>query len=189
MWWSERRRGGGTPCLLAAFVALLGLGGFGLGACGFQPVYAPVNAAGGRRAPEAQALGQIAIAPMPDRVGQLVRNNLLERFGPLDHGKAPRYSLEIELEEEREGLAFERDESVTRYNYRLIAVYRLSDLRTGEVLHTARSRSISAFNVVESEFATVVAEQDAVARAAREISTDIEAQLAAFFNRRQQAAG
>jgi LPS-assembly lipoprotein len=170
---------------MAALIALLGLA-----ACGFQPVYAPVEApGGGRAAPAVLALGEISIAPMPDRVGQLVRNNLLERFGPLDQGRAPRYSLEIALEEEREGLAFERDESVTRYNYRLNAVYRLIDLRTGEVLHTARSRSISAFNVVESEFATVVAAQDAVARVAREISTDIEAQLAVFFNRRQQAAG
>lgn len=179
------KRGGAVPRLGAALVALLGLA-----ACGFQPVYAPVESAGdARAAPAAQALGRIAIAPIPDRVGQLVRNNLLERFAPLDHGEAPRYSLEISLDEEREGLAFERDESVTRYNYRLIALYRLIDLRSGEVLHTARSRSISAFNVVESEFATVVAAQDAVARAAREISTDIEAQLTVFFNRDQQAAG
>ena len=56
------------PALLVA-VALM------LPGCGLHPLYA-----GGESGPVASRLASIAVAPIPDRAGWLVRNALLERL-------------------------------------------------------------------------------------------------------------
>jgi len=151
-----------------------------LGACGFQPLYGE-HADGGRTDAE---LAQIQVMEMAlGRTGHDVYNALIDRLSPNGEPSEPDYQLSIDLRETREGVAIERDASITRYNYLLTARYRLIDTRSGNVIHEGQSRSIASYNVVDSQFATLTARRDAEERAATELSEDIKLRLAIFFDR------
>ena len=155
-----------------------------LGACGFQPLY------GGRGVGAAvrPALAQIQVMRIPDRIGQQVRNNLLDSLTPRGAVPKPAYRLNVALTVEKEGLAIQIDDQVTRYNLTLTAHYRLLSTTDGRELHKGSTRSIAAFNVAVSDYATLIAERDALTRTARDASDEITMQLAVFFSRKRTAS-
>jgi LPS-assembly lipoprotein len=161
----------GRGAWLVTAVLLVALAG-----CGFRPMYGRAA-----RAPVMPHLQQIAVEPIPERVGHRVWNNLLDRLNPTGTPAQPRYRLQVELRVSQEGLAVRGDTRVTRNNYRLIANFRLRDASGGELLYKGRTFSIAAYNLVDSEFANISAEKDAERRTAREISDEIRDRLAMFF--------
>jgi hypothetical protein len=65
----------------------------------------------------------------------------------------------------------------------------LRDLHDGHTLFQALTRSNTAFdNFVANEYATVVAEQDAQARAVQELSNEIRSRLAIYMRQRTETA-
>ena len=148
--------------------------------CGFQPLYAGSQAMSSDTIVE--ALATVHISTISDRVGQIVRNDLLDRLTPFGQPVSPQFSLVVSLEEAKEGLALKIDETVTRFNLNLTANYSLTDLQTGSVLTMGSVRATSAYNVVRSDFANIIAERDAQRRASREISDELKTRLAVFFN-------
>ena len=151
----------------------------GLAACGFRPLYGPQ--AGYDQSLEEFA--SISIAPIPDRIGQILRNELRDRLTPRGVPRSPRYRLAIVMGQTKEGLAFEKDETVTRFNLVVRATYQLVDVETGTVLTSGAARSVAAFNVVLSEFANIAAEADAESRTAKAVGEDIWVRLGVFFSR------
>jgi LPS-assembly lipoprotein len=158
-----------------AFLALLLLS-----ACGFRPLY-------GERAltPEvSNEMALIDIRPIESRVGLALRNDLLDLLTPLGTPARARYVLAIDLVETRQGLALERDATVTRFNLTLNAEYRLLDAATRQELNAGTARSTAAFNVVRADFANVIADRDAEDRAARVVAEEVVTRLSVFFARR-----
>ena len=151
--------------------------GFSLTACGFQPLYSQNDAGIGSH----DYLRQIEVAPMEKRLGQVVFNSLVDELTPLGTPIAPTYRLTMKLKEQREGLGFEDDDTVTRFNYELLATYQLSDVASDKVLFQSTSRSIAAYNVVDNQFATLTARQDAETRAAKDLSLNVKLQLSLYF--------
>lgn len=154
----------------------------GLAACGFQPLYGSRDR-GGPGAVE--ALAQVAVDPIRDRLGQVLRNNLVDRLSTTGEPERPRYRLTVALAVGKEGLAITKDESITRFNLRINASFVLREVGSNAEVTRGTSRTIAAYNVVESQFATLSAEKDAEIRAARELSDDIRTRLAVFFTRPQ----
>lgn len=159
------------PAVAAALISA------SVAACGFRPLHAP----GGGAAPE--VLAGIEIAPMPDRLGRVVRNRLLDRLTPRGPSAAPAYRLAVSLRASREALAITREAATTRFNVSLEADYVLSSVATGEAVSRGRVRSVTAYNVVASDYANVVAERDAERRAAGEIADELKTRVAAFLAR------
>ena len=155
------------------------LGATLLGACGFQPLY------GTGRTPLDGAvvadLAAVRIEPIPDRVGQVVRNNLLDRLTPLGEPASPRFQLSVGLAEAKEGLAIQIDNNFTRFNLTLTASYVLEDAGSGSVVTAGKVRATAAYNVLRSDFANVIAERDAQLRVAREVSDELKTRLAVYF--------
>jgi LPS-assembly lipoprotein len=154
-----------------------------LAACGFRPLY-------GERSygPDVQAqMSAVDIAPIEDRLGQIVRNHLLDAMNPRGAPGSPRYRLEVILAPTRENLAFREDEAATRVNLRVSATYVLKRARSDDVLERGGVRVITSYNVTREEYATLVADRDAQARAAREIADEIVSRLAVWFERPTQA--
>ena len=151
----------------------------GLAACGFRPLYGPQ--AGYDQSLE--ELASVSIAPIPDRVGQILRNELRDRLTPRGVPRSPRYRLAVVMSQTKEGLAFEKDETVTRFNLTVRASYQLVEVETGTLLTSGATRSVAAFNVVLSEFANIAAEADAQTRAAKAVGEDIWIRLGVFFSR------
>ena len=143
-----------------------------LAACGFQPMY------GGRMAPQMAA---IYVEPIADRSGYELRNSLIDLFDA--GGRTQKtYRLAITLQEDQKGVALQNDATITRYNNTLEASYVLSDAK-GTVLTQGAEKELSAYNVAQSPYATLVAEQDANKRAAQDIAERIRLSLGAWFRR------
>ena len=147
-------------------------------ACGFQPLY-------GKRTgdvPVRQLFNAISIAPIPDRVGQLVRNQLVDALTPLGQPRDPAYVLAVTLVQSKEGVAFQSDEKATRFNVTLEARFVLREFVGGAIVTQGNTRSVAAFNNVRSEFANITAELDAQRRAARQVADSIALRLGVHFS-------
>ncbi len=163
----------------SAQAVFCGLGLF-LSGCGFQPLYGEA-VPGGLVSTELQS---IKVGIMDSRTGIVMRNYLLDRLNPDGAPGSPRYRLSVRLREGRFGSGVRVDASVTRFNYRLIARYDLIEQSSGRVLYSDASESIVAYDVVNSQFATLISREDAQERAAVDVSDNIKLNLALYFQRR-----
>jgi LPS-assembly lipoprotein len=152
---------------LAALVLLVSLGG-----CGLQPMYA-----GGGNGAIAQGLAAIEVPPIEGRAGWLVRNALQERLGQSGDTAAPRYRLDVLLDDDLEGLGLLTGETIGRERRTLRARYQLVDLSTGRIVVDATAGSDAGIDVVSSEFATIAAEQTALENLSREVADRIVTRL------------
>ncbi|WP_419807709.1 LPS assembly lipoprotein LptE [Sphingomonas sp.] len=153
-----------------------------LGACGLHPLYA-----GGGSGEVANALAGIEVGPIDGRGGWLVANALRDRFAG---GGAPRYRLDVRLDDEIRGLGVRRDDSVARERRSLRARYQLIDLSTSAVLLDATAGSDAGIDVVGSEYATIAAENTALERLSGIVADQIVGRVALYArNHRAQAAG
>ncbi len=159
-----------------SFLAVLGL----LGACGFRPLYGDHTAGG---APS--ELAMIKVEAIPDRVGQQLHNHLLTTLNPRGRPRKTRYILKTRVKETTASLAVRKSAFATRANLTVKADYNLTTPAGGKTLFSASSSITVSYNILDSEFATLMAEKDARARAIREISEDIRIRLGAFLARRQ----
>jgi LPS-assembly lipoprotein len=157
--------------LLGAALALAG--------CGLRPIYG-----GGGSGPVAQSLQTIEVGPIPGRAGWLVRTALVDRLRHPE-GAAPRYRLQVELDDQITGFGIRSDDTVTRERRTLRARYQLVDAALGTVLVDATAGSDAGVDVVSSEYATVAAEQTALERLSQEIAEQIVTRLALYASRTQ----
>jgi LPS-assembly lipoprotein len=151
-----------------------------LSGCGLRPLYQ-----GGGRGEVAQSLRSVEVGPIEGRAGWLVRTALVDRLQHPD-GAAPRYRLEVELDDQITGFGIRSDDAVTRERRTLRARYRLVDAALGTVLVDATAGSDAGIDVVSSDYATVAAEQTALERLSRDIADQIVARLALYTARTRE---
>jgi LPS-assembly lipoprotein len=171
MWWR-------SPALLLA--ALIGVAGFGLAGCGFQPLYgAGTTTANGARLSE--AMSAVDITPIPGRVGQKLRNELIFSDTGGGYAAEPKYRLDIAIKESVIDQLVQINGDATGQVYQLNANYKLVDLATHKVLYEGTAISRASYNRFQEIFANVRARYDAENRAARTVSESIKTQVAAFL--------
>jgi len=163
-----------SRALHAGLIALM------LAGCGFEPLYAER-----RGGSVVQELAAIEIAPIADRTGQLVHNYMTARTTLPGARPAPTHRLEIALKSSTEGFGFRSDEAVTRERIRMIAEFRLTDLETGQVVYADSARADTSVDVVQSDFATLTAEETATRRNAERVSDLILSRIALFLRANQ----
>lgn len=144
-----------------------------LSACGLQPMYA-----GGGSGPVAQALAAVEVPPIQGKAGWLMRNALNDRLGQSGTRGAPRYRLDVLLDDKLEGLGLISDDTVGRERRTLRARYQLVDLASGEIMLDASAGSDAGIDVVSSEYATIAAENTALESLSNEVADRIVARLA-----------
>lgn len=145
-----------------------------LSGCGFKPIYA--TAEGDSPVSRLVAVGPVAA---PETVAPYIADALNARLGAVND-EEPRYDLLVEAREGAERLAVQIDATVTRYNYRLSARYRVIDRQTGEGFRGV-ARSVTSYNIVSSQYSTLFAERTAVEKAARQLAEEIERDLLIRF--------
>ena len=150
-----------------------------LGGCGLQPMYA-----GGGNGAVARGLGAIEVPAIEGQTGWLVRNALVDRLGAAGEG-APRYRLDVRLDDKLEGLGVLSDDTIGRERRTLRARYQLVDLESGAILIDATAGSDAGIDVVSSEYATIAAEQTALENLAREVASQITTRLALTLREQQ----
>jgi len=150
--------------------------------CGFKPLYGTDNQ------PLVSTLASIDIGPIPNRLGRDVRNALVKVLRqPATQNQPSRYHLDVELRQTVQGVAIQDDDSITRFNFRLDANYVLTEKSTNTLITKSRVQTVAAYNVVDSEFATLIARRDVEERAAREIAEKIRVRLSLFLSRQSDS--
>ncbi|HEX8387667.1 MAG TPA: LPS assembly lipoprotein LptE [Sphingomonas sp.] len=158
---------------LAALALLL------LPGCGLQPLYA-----GGGSGTVATTLAGVEVAAIQGRSGWLMTNALRDRLGD---GGTPRYRLDVRLDDQIIGLGIRRDDSVARERRIIRARYQLVDLSNGAVVLDATAGSDAGIDVVQSEYATIAAENTALERLSLIVADEIVSRLT-LYARNQPAA-
>jgi LPS-assembly lipoprotein len=158
-------------------IALLAAALTSLSGCGLHPLYS-----GGSSGPVARQLAQVTVASIPGKNGWLVHNNLVDRLRATGSA-APRYRLEVTLDDDIFGFGLRRDSQITRERRSLRARYHLTDMTTNGVVLDATAEADAGIDVVHSEYATIAAEQSALERLANDIADQIVARLALFAER------
>jgi LPS-assembly lipoprotein len=155
-----------------------------VGGCGFQPLYQKHTASDAVVDDLAQieVLNPIEKINHDDRLGQKVKNLLLDRLNPFGRPQAAFYTLAVTVQATKTELGIKINDEATRAKLSLTASFILVEKKTKAELFQGRSRSVNSYNIVNSDFATLSAENNAKDRAARELSDDIKIRLGIFFN-------
>ena len=141
-------------------------------ACGFQPVYAPVD---GKYAES----GLITISPIEGRQGHMLRRALQQELAVGVPGLTEKATLTVNLRSNLSRLALRPDGAASRSNIVANGSYRLE----GENIKvTGRSNVETGFLVPDSPYGDIAAQTDAGDRAmrvlAKQIADDIRLKFA-----------
>ena len=158
---------------MAAVVACM------LGGCGFRPAYAPASVTGSK--PASENLAAIEIDRIPDRVGQELRNHLLDALTPRGQPKDPAYELRVDLSESESERGLAETGLATRAIFRLDARFTLIDRATGEVVLYGSTIAVSTYNITTTYFANITAENNARTETTRRIADNIRTRLSVYF--------
>ena len=142
--------------------------------CGYEPIYS-------KNANTNKELLSISVQNIKNRPGQILRNTLLNQLNPERERVITKYRLIVEISESKSSLAYRKDMSATRTDLKVTANYLLKDIKNGEILLKQEAKSISSFDVVESVYATLIAEKDVREKNLKVISNDIYTNLVIFF--------
>ncbi|MEI9930728.1 MAG: LPS assembly lipoprotein LptE [Rhizomicrobium sp.] len=152
---------------------------FAASGCGFHPLY-------GNSADTAATAGELALIyvdPIDEqKLGYELRNTLIDLFDSSGRAYKNAYRLHVTLSEKSEGVAVQNDAAITRYNDTLTVRYTLTD-KKGAVLTQGTETGLSAYNVVASPYASLMAQKDSDIRSAEDIAYRIRTDLAVYFAR------
>lgn len=166
--------------VLAVTMAAAGLVSACSDGTGFRPLYATAEY-GGSGASE--KLAAVDVAPIPGRVGQRIRNELIYQA---TGGGAPlpqEYRLEIAIRESVTATLVKIDGNASGQVYNLDASYRLVRISDKSVVAEGKSYGRAGFERVTSIFANVKAREDAENRAAKTIGEELRTRLMAHLSR------
>ncbi len=151
----------------------------GCGNSGFRPMYAS-SAIGGSDVN--QKLAELEIAPIPGRVGQRLRNELIYQSTGGGLAAQPVYRLEIVIRESITPTLVQIDGNSSGSVYNLNTSFRLVRLADRSVALTGESNGRIAFQRFDSVFANVRARQEAENRAAKTVGDELKSRLAAYLS-------
>lgn len=150
--------------------------------CGLHPLYE-----GGSSGPVASSLSRVEVAPISGKNGYLMSNALRDRLPP-QSGEPALYRLEVKLDDSITGLGVKNDNTVTRERRSLRARYQLVSAASGEVLVDATAGSDAGIDVVNSEYATIAAENTALENLSQIVADQIVTRIAVYQRRAAASA-
>jgi len=166
MWWHR-------PLLAAlAVTAAISLAG-----CGIQPLYG--TTAGGSRL--AAAMAGVDITPIPGRVGQRVRNELIFENTGGSGQTGTTYKLDIVIKESLTNELVKISGDAKSQVYELDATFKLIS-NDGRVVLEGKATSRAPYERFETIFSNVRARYDAEDRAARTVAESIKVRIAAYLS-------
>jgi LPS-assembly lipoprotein len=152
----------------------------GCGNSGFHPLYASSSLVG---SDVSAKLARMEVAPIPGRVGQKLRNELIfQATGTGYEAVQSDYRLEIVLTESVTATLVQIDGNSSGSIYNLDASFRLVRLNDKSVALQGRSFGRAMFQRFDSVFSNVRARHEAEDRAANTISEDLKSRIAAFLS-------
>ena len=144
-----------------------------LSACQVRPLYGEASGSGA-------SLADIGFSEAGDRVGQVVRNQLIFLVsGGQGEARVPQYMVQLQVISAYSDILDDED-AVGLQPGRVVVTgtYTMSRVSDGQVLKTGTRRATSLLDVSRQEFAELRSVRDAEDRAARDLAEVIRADLA-----------
>jgi LPS-assembly lipoprotein len=163
----------GLSVLLAATPALSACGG-----SGFQPLYGPTASGANME----ERLAQVDVAPIPGRVGQRIRNELIFQSTGGGNPLPPTHRLEVVIKETVLSTLVKVDGDSLGQIYAVQASFRLVNIQDKRVTLQGNSHARAGFERFQSIYSNVRARKDAEDRAARTIANDLKTRLATHLS-------
>lgn len=174
---NKRRPSFGIALSAAAGLALLFVGGCS-GGEGFRPMYGATASGPGVQ----EKLAKVDITPIPSRVGQRIRNELI--FDKTGGGlpEKPEYRLDITIREALGSTLVKSSGEALSQIYTLDANFKLVRLADKKVVFQGASHGRAGFERFQQIYSNVRAREDAENRAAQTVADDIKTRLAAALS-------
>jgi LPS-assembly lipoprotein len=148
-----------------------------LAGCGIQPLYG--TTAGGSRL--AAAMAGVDVTPIPGRVGQRVRNELIFENTGGSGQTGTTYKLDIVIKESLTNELVKISGDAKSQVYELDATFKLIS-NDGRVVLEGKATSRAPYERFETIFSNVRARYDAENRAARTVAESIKVRIAAYLS-------
>jgi LPS-assembly lipoprotein len=151
-----------------------------LSACGtdtgFRPLYGSFGGAGVQ-----EKMAQINVAPIPGRVGQRLRNELIFQHTGGGLPPPPIYTLEITIRESVTSALVQRSGEALTQIYAVNASFRLITNSDKKVVVSGESTARAGFERFQSIYSNVRAREDAENRVAKTIADELKGRIAAYL--------
>ena len=164
------------------FIALL------VSSCGFEPLYVERDNSKGFYykgqfdTSVSDEIKQIKVEPAADRIGQLVRNELLDSFTPLGIPDKPKYRLQIEnIKKSVTEQAMRDDITATRERVEYKLDYVLYD-QNGEELVKGDTLALLGYDIMSNPYSTTMSQKKIEKDAAKIMADDISLRIGAYFH-------
>ena len=148
------------------------------GDSGFRPLYGSA----GIGANASEKLAQVQVAPVPGRVGQRIRNELIFQTTGGGQPVRPQYRLEIAVRESVTSTLVQTDGESLGQLYTVDASFQLVRISDNTVALKGISYGRAGFERFESIFSNVRAKQNAEDRAAKTVGEELKSRLTAFLS-------
>lgn len=146
---------------------------------GFRPMYG-TSAIGGANVSD--KLAAVEIAPIPGRVGQRIRNEMIFQTTGGGNAAPPGYRLELAIRESITSTLVKISGDASGSVYNLDADFRLIRIADKQVVLQGKTAGRAGFERFKSIFSNVRARQDAENRVATTVATDLKTRLAAYLS-------
>jgi len=139
----------------------------------------PLYGSGGADATGGGDLAEIRFAPMSDRLGQRLRNELIRLITPSGEPVDPLYRMTLSLNVSENNVLVRSNSDVDRKTLSLSVTYKILDMDSDEEVFAGNAFGDVSFNRVRSEYANIRARRDAENRAANIVAEQIRSTVAA----------
>lgn len=150
-------------------------------ACGYRPLYG-----GGSRGGAVTAeLAKVFVPPIAERWGQIMRNEMEHSIAAAGRNQPKIYTLDVALTRDSSRIGILKDATATRATIQLRANFRL--VQGDKVLLQDRMTALAGYDILDNQYSTIVAEEAAEERAARDLADRLIQRVAAFLAERAPA--
>lgn len=157
---------------------------FLLSGCGFRPLYVPSEQACSENIHQAFSL--IKIKSIPDRMGFQLRNALLDLLNPYGEPEAPKYILQVSIQENKSEFGFRKDATPKRFRLNYLFHFSLIDIEKHYVCYGDTAEVDASFSTgSKAETASIpymVTEERQRQRAMEQGAHEIKILLASYFS-------
>lgn len=166
---------------MSSFKAAVFLALFLLSACGFTPLHGQ-NEGG---AQVSAYYNDIAIANIPDRDGQFLRNELIDRLYAEDgRPTGTRYLLNLrDFKKSVVNLGIRKDATYTRAEMRFTAIMELIDKDSGKIILSRSIRTVGGYNLLDNQYATLVSKESVTDHLLEEFADRVVTEINLHFRR------
>jgi LPS-assembly lipoprotein len=152
-----------------------------LGGCGFRPLYGHDSVS--REPAMAAQFAATQISVLPDRLGQRMRNMLIDSLHAEGPSGDPKYFLTMTIREAVVDLGLQENSTSTRGQVRLTVSYFLTDKQTGKTVLSETLRASTGYNILVNQYSSFISQDDAEELGLQQIADQITQHMALYFNK------